>query len=189
MNSSSILSTLSPGDQNRITAWHNSLNDSLNYLHVGNYLDQLSELDTRYHIYQAFEGHTHRVHISETARQGLTESALIALFQVFKSGRSGYGVASNRNLKSVRDKMRIYVNDQLTWTEKHYESIYQTLEQQRDQLTAHYDGEAAGFKKINSALKTMALRGVHLSQDERADFMSLATKMYEFVHKVITNQI
>ena len=186
MNSSSIRSSLSPDAQRRISAWHNSLHDALNYLHTGDYIYQLPE---RYHIYQAFEGYPSKVHVSEIARQGLTESALIAFFQVFKSGREGEGIASNRDLARVRGKMKAYVLKQLAWTEEQYDTIYHTLEQKRDQLTAHYDGEAAGFQTINPSLIVMAMRGALLSRSERKDFMLLTTKVFEFVHKVTMNEI
>ena len=129
MNSSSILSTLSRDDQNRISAWRDSLCDTPNYLHIGDYIYQLPE---KHHTYQAFGDHSYRVHVPEIARKGLTESALIAFFQVFKSGRQGEGIASNRDLESIRDRMKTYVLKELSWKVEQYDTLYRKLEQKRD---------------------------------------------------------
>lgn len=179
----SLRSALSENSLNRIRSWENSLQDALKYLHLRDYFVRLQEEEISY----AIGNQKQFINVGHNAQQGLIEAALIAFYQVFASGHAGVGFASNldEEIRSVRERMKAYVLEQLSWTNNKYSDIFNKLKRTRHSLTAHYDGEAANFSRPSPALVVFAMRGVFLSNTECAAFLSLTSKMAEFVHKVL----
>ena len=189
-NSPSLKSELSENVINRIFSWENSLQDALKYLHLGEYFIGLENADSTQISYDIGSQKCH-INIAHNTKQGLIEAALIAFHQVFASGRDGPGFASNfdQEIRSVRERMKAYVLEQLLWTKEKYDNTLNTLKETRDSLTAHYDGSAANFSQPSPGIKTFAMRGALLNSEEHNDFLLLTRKMAEFVRELLFNDL
>ncbi len=84
-----------------------------------------------------------------TIEKGLSEAALIGLISVLHgSGKSGEGIASDKDLENIRQEMIVCGSKKLGYNDvSEFNEYINSLRVIRDKLVAHYDGTYADYNE------------------------------------------
>lgn len=98
----------------------------------------------------------------------LIDHAVIMFCQLFVSGRSGPGFASNNqdDVKSIRAKMEQYAMGALKWNEQKYKEFKERILTARNKFVGHYDGETADFHYTSPGVSVRAVPTASLNEKE-----------------------
>jgi hypothetical protein len=171
---------------NRLFVWSQALQKALANLKVDQYLWKNPLEWNTWCIYN-HDGKPIRVLVEATASSALVESAVILMRQVFSTGGDGPDFASNRHpdIEQIRREMDAYVRTQLGWPDSEYDEFYRLVRDRRNQLLAHYDGQAADYHEPIPEVASMKIVGANLSCEERDRLEQVISAMLTFVQSRI----